>query len=480
MRYSSWLSGLFALSLCVTSGWATSGWAVDLTPYAKPDAILTKEGVAQRLVFWQAQLSEAYRLHGDHRRASDAELATVLSFTAKKMMCVVSADPAMTATAQRLAEEGDTSDPLASFAWFELSKDHGHEMTRAACISALLAFERDDATHTPKRYAHLFRAFVYAHALGTMRPKRHPEQLERANALAVLLRDALVASILAHEFDAAPSSFLRFIRRIDIDDSAQAEDVINALTVAFASAKTDEWLAHASLSALGITAAWTWRGSGWGSSVTPEGWAGFKRHLSAAEDHLTEAYRLNPTEPLLGVMGITLAGAGYSKVSIIDWLTRSMAACFDTGEIWDEYRSFATPRWGGSYHDMLDLGCDAVATKRFDTTVPHQLIYTIAEVIDDAHSMKQDATATASLSRPHVRKAVADCIAGYSAADPSTAAEYQCLEVGYLWHCGDKLKARAALLAIDPSKRHAGSATRLAFSYDDILAESESTEEATF
>ena len=313
-----------------------------------------------------------------------------------------------------------------------------------------------------------------------MHPKRYPEQLERANALAELLRDALVASILAHEFDAAPSSFLRFIRRIELDDSAHAEDLINALTVAFASAKTDEWLAHASLSALGITAAWTWRGSGWGSSVTPEGWTGFKRHLSAAEVHLTEAYRLNPAEPLLGVMGIPLAGAGYSKVSLNDWLTRSMAACFDTGEIWDQYRSFATPRWGGSYTDMLNLGCDAVATKRFDTTVPHQLFYTIAEVIDDAHSMKQDASATAPLSEPRVRKAVAACIAGYSSADPSTAAEYQCLEVGYLWHCGDKLKARTALLAIDPAKRHAGSATRLSFSYDDILAETEPKAEVSF
>ena len=155
MRYDSWLSVLLVLSLCVTSG-----WAVDLTPYAKPDAILTKEGVGRRLVFWQSQLSEAYRLHGDHSRASDAELATVLSFTAKKMMSVVAADPAMTATAQRLAEEGNSSDPLASFSWFELSQDHGREMTRAACLSALQAFKRDDATHTPIRYAYLLRAFI--------------------------------------------------------------------------------------------------------------------------------------------------------------------------------------------------------------------------------------------------------------------------------------------------------------------------------
>ncbi len=475
MRQFLWLSILFILCAC-----AVPTWAMDLTPYAKPDAILFSVDASRRLALWHRLLDEAYLKQGDHTQKTDAELATLLNFTAKRMLGTIADDPEMTACAKRLAADGGNPDPLAAFAWFQLNSNEQNPIGNQACDKTMAAFELEDPTRTPVRYAHLIRAFAYAYALGTTRPKSHPENLAKATIISGLLRDQLVASILAHECDASPSSLMRFVRHISLEDSTAAEDMITALTAAFATAKTEPWLAHAVLTQLGITAAWSWRGSGWSSTVTPEGWKGFERHLTAAEAHLTEAYRLQPMELHLGVMGITLAGAGHSKISMDEWFRRSVSACFDNREIWDQLRQFGTPRWGGTYDHLLALGCDAVATKRYDTCVPWQLFGTIAGVASDARSMNKEGDIKAPLTKPRVRQAVKDCIAGYIAARPSTADEYHSLNACYLWHCGDKAGARAALLDIKPEKRHAGVAEFMGLSYDQMLADTEPAEKNTF
>lgn len=469
---------LMHLTLALVCG--ASAWAMDLTPYAKPNATLAKDLAAQRAALWHALLVDGYQKNGDHGQATDTDLAKLLDHTARQLVGVATADPAMTALAERLAGDGGNPDPLAAFSWFVANNGTNWAVANTACTKAIAAFEKDDATHQPVRYAHLIRANLYGYALGRLHPDRHPEQLERATATAAKMSHEYTASIIAHEFDLAPASFLRGIRNLNLNGKETVEGLITDLTGAFATAKTDPWIAHAVLTQLGIDAAWEWRGSGWASTVTEEGWKGFARHLTAAEHHLTEAHRLHPEEPLLGVMGINLAGADHSAVTKEEWLTRSIAACFDNSEAFDKYRQFGTPRWGGKYADLLSLGCDAAATKRYDTTVPMQLFYTVGYLVGDAQSMKLEKDLQPALAKPSVRQAVSDCVAGYTAQNPAQAAEYQCWEVGYLWHSGDKAGARKLLLSIDPTQRKSDIAKWMHVDFDQLLADTEPAAAVSF
>lgn len=107
-------------------------------------------------------------------------------------------------------------------------------------------------------------------------------------------------------------------------------------------------LPHLLLARWHIKKAWQSRGGGWSNTVTDSGWQGFRRHLASAERQLRIAYDLNPADPNIGAMGVTVA-MGQGSNTEDQWFARAMAA--------DPYHSLAHnnlmyaryPKWGGSW-----------------------------------------------------------------------------------------------------------------------------------
>ena len=54
-----------------------------------------------------------------------------------------------------------------------------------------------------------------------------------------------------------------------------------------------------------VNTAWSWRSNGWASSVSEEGWEGFRKHLDLAAERLEASWALDPTLPLLQKLAVS-------------------------------------------------------------------------------------------------------------------------------------------------------------------------------
>ncbi|HEV2293915.1 MAG TPA: hypothetical protein VGR35_08660 [Tepidisphaeraceae bacterium] len=78
-----------------------------------------------------------------------------------------------------------------------------------------------------------------------------------------------------------------------------------------------------------IDAGWTARGHGYADTVTPEGWAGFARHLEQARACFTKAWELEPTYPEAPaeMIKVVMGGpAGREAQSLRAWFERAVKA----------------------------------------------------------------------------------------------------------------------------------------------------------
>jgi beta-lactamase regulating signal transducer with metallopeptidase domain len=148
----------------------------------------------------------------------------------------------------------------------------------------------------------------------------------------------------------------------------------------------DPWLRNYLLGDLEAMLAWEARGGGWADTVTEGQWKGFREHLGKARRHLTDAWKANPRFPEAPERMIMVATGGDDSSpgdSARAWFDRAVAAQFDYIDAYSQLRRALLPRWGGSHRQMLDLGLECAATKRFDTDVPWELYRTIADIGED-------------------------------------------------------------------------------------------------
>jgi ankyrin repeat protein len=148
----------------------------------------------------------------------------------------------------------------------------------------------------------------------------------------------------------------------------------------------DPWLKYVVEGSVEIDEAWEDRGSGWASTVTEEGWKGFRSHLKKASDALTKAWQLHPEYPQAPANMITVAQGGYASEEL--WFSRAVAAQMDYNGAYNVYLDTALPRWGGSYEKMLEFGEICLATKRFDTDVPMYYLFTAREAAGDLENYR--------------------------------------------------------------------------------------------
>ena len=419
--------------------------AMDLKPLAGPDAPLVKTRLESTYAQWVELIVTSYAKNGAHG-VWDADMTKLLTHIARirgGQPSDLSQSDAQ-ALAKSLSAPSSCSDPLAAWsAWYLAS---GKTPRWDAAWKALKEFDADAVKrHDAVRHPRMLEAMVAAELLASYgRSPKEPHR-QRALDLAQRLAGALAASIRRQECAIFPPVLIFEMRNIELKHQDFGEPVRIAIDEAVAEAKTEPWVGCAMRGVIRISNAWAWRSGGWAKDVTEEGWAGFGKNLKEADELLTESWRANPNDPLAAAYGCTLAGAGNSATPFETWYLRSTKACFDHGIAFEAAMNFLQPRWGGSYDQMLALGCDSLDTGRFDTIVPWRVILAAKEAILDAEKMKQVDDLRQALNKPRVVKAISDCLDGCLKLYPEQRSYISCVRAAMHWHAGREKQARAAL-----------------------------------
>lgn len=130
------------------------------------------------------------------------------------------------------------------------------------------------------------------------------------------------------------------------------------------------WFVHMYGGELHHAVAFKYRGSGWASTVSDEGWQKLGEHNGYAFRHLLRAWQLQPrnAEAPAEIMSIALTNDEIGSSQ--EWFLRTIAVQFDHFNAYSTLNNALRPRWGGSLQEMRDLAVSCLESDRFDTDVP--------------------------------------------------------------------------------------------------------------
>ena len=435
---------------------AHGAWAMDLDAYAAADAKCQGTRMQQWQAHWRRMTVEAYQQRGLREPRFDADMVRLLEAVCAEL---VHADPVLghddaVALAERLAGPGGSPDPLAPWALFMLVRREPWQRSNAACNRVNEAFDGDAPLADGKRrYGSFLRIFPEAHRLGTWGPPKDGVIQERALEASRILAKTLSEVIVGGEVAEAPSLLLHVVSRIDLRHQAWGEPMVQSVDAAVAGSSSPGWLKNALRGEIRYENAWAWRGEGWANSVTDAGWRGYSRNLAEAAEFLEQAHREQPQEAYIAVLGMSVAfaaaGSGHRGTDAAAWFDRALSAecdCLEAFEIWN---GFHQPRWGGSYEDILALGCDAAAVQRRDTRLTQMLWTGIAAVIEDSKQGGDEQAMQRALAAPRVRLATAKLVQEFRhLRSPAAALAGRWQYCSYLWYAGSRDQARALAAAL--------------------------------
>ena len=143
----------------------------------------------------------------------------------------------------------------------------------------------------------------------------------------------------------------------------------------------DRWTQEILLGRYYTALAWYHRGGGFANTVTPEGAAKFEESLRLAARHYTAAWELHRDWPesAAEMIGVSM-GLADAKLTPRDWFDRAVAGQMDFPPAYRSMLWALRPRWGGSHEAMYRFGLECLATRRFDTDVPFQLIQALLDI----------------------------------------------------------------------------------------------------
>ncbi len=145
------------------------------------------------------------------------------------------------------------------------------------------------------------------------------------------------------------------------------------------------WLQEMILGRGHVILAWQARGSGWLSTVTPQGAEGFDEHLALAREHLVTAWGMRPDYPAAPAAIISIEKGRGSREDLYLWFDRTVAAQFDYSPVYHAMLAALQPRWGGNHQDMLRFGEECLDTGRFDTMVPSMYWHVVHTMGEDVY-----------------------------------------------------------------------------------------------
>ncbi len=123
-----------------------------------------------------------------------------------------------------------------------------------------------------------------------------------------------------------------------------------------------------------VAEAWSARGDGYANTVTKEGWEGFKKGLSAAQEALEHAWKLNPHDPGIAeeMMTVTLGQGDRDRMEL--WFNRAMQLNTNNYDACSRKFDFLQPKWNGSDEAELEFGRECVQSTNWGGRVPLILV----------------------------------------------------------------------------------------------------------
>lgn len=173
----------------------------------------------------------------------------------------------------------------------------------------------------------------------------------------------------------------------------------------------DPWIDNMVKGHMHRALAWEARGGDYADTVTPEGWKGFREHMTLAAECFTAAWKAQPTLPEAPTAMIEVAMSQRTDDERT-WFDRAVAAQFDYNKAYTNYLWSIRPRWGGSLKRMYDFGEECLATGRFDTRVPYYLVSTLEDIRDEMGG------SYALWRRPAVYAKLREALLGYEQRAP--------------------------------------------------------------
>jgi hypothetical protein len=170
-------------------------------------------------------------------------------------------------------------------------------------------------------------------------------------------------------------------------------------------------------------AAWAARGPGFANEVKPENWEPFHKESTLARRDLEESWRVRPVRPEAAYEMIAVSsGARRAGEDERFWFDRVVKAQMDFVFAYEAMWVHLLPRWGGSYEQMLAFGREALATGRFDTEVPAQLLFIVLRIREDQRAETGGAGGRPIFEWPETGPLLERMFEGYL-AEPTRAGE---------------------------------------------------------
>ena len=285
-------------------------------------------------------------------------------------------------------------------------------------VGAAELYARADAAARTSSYRPLFQLLI-ARANAASNGETPANRVRRDELLQAAICDRatlpefrrVVWNVGEPFFDAAP----------DDGDLLRIADAIDGL------ADADPWIANVVIGRAELARAGFVSDDIWASQSSQNPPAEVAAHLAAAREHFERAVAADDRYPHPFAYMIAVAmheSAGHED----DWRRFALDRQIDFNRAWDLYFVARLPEHGGSDEQVLRAGREAVATGRYDTRAPMELLRAI-ELVEYHRRARLDAAEVATIYPDVVR-----CLDGYLAASadrPAVRAGMRSLRIAW-------------------------------------------------
>ncbi len=243
----------------------------------------------------------------------------------------------------------------------------------------------------------LFQADDSKNAIRLSHLKKYADIIYYSLAIDFRVKDDEVRAIW-YMFDESVESLRRY----------QQPEIVEALCKKLLeSPNLDPWLSAMIRGRLAQFRAWQFRGNGYASTVTEEGWQGFSANMKIAEKAYKKALKLNPhaPEPAAGLQ--ETAFAGHTEQSGEYWLEKALEIQPDFYPAIDTVIHFNRPRWGGSLKKMMNAGEQFSRQGDYQTIAPFGFIDAYVTAVSD-EDCYIDGTVAEQLGEAQIKR-LRDC-----------------------------------------------------------------------